>query len=147
MLLTTKKTKIKKNPIENHVDALTINAIATTAVAVTNYKGTANVNIEDVTNSEKSTADTKSDTKDTVDTNAKSGNMIIGATNTFINTGSTSTGIGADPTMLKVFAEIPSTEFLETFSVNAAKRMFSGLQLAGSDVPISISAKKPHSMR
>ena len=37
--------------------------------------------------------------------------------------------------MLKIFAQLPSTEFLETLSVNAAKRMFSGLQMSQNDLP------------
>ena len=174
--------KDKKNPINNHIDALTIKATtvntvgnevsadpsltnietaSTTAVGVTNYNGEANINIEDGTADAKDTADTKTakdtadtktaksnaDTKtakDTADTNvensnveinAENGNAVIGASNTFINTSDTSTALGADPEMLKIFAEIPSTEFLETLSVNAAKRMFSGLQLAAEDIP------------
>ena len=61
--------------------------------------------------------------------------MVINSMNTFINTGSTSTGIGADPATIKMFAELPSTEFLETFSVNAAKSALSSLQLAAGGLP------------
>ena len=37
--------------------------------------------------------------------------------------------------MLKIFAEIPSTEFLETISVNLAKKAFANLQLANTQIP------------
>ena len=134
---TTADDEEKKNPIKNHVDGLTIKATTSntvgnevsatpnmtnvetataTAVAVTNYTGEANVNLEDEVKAEKA-------------------NAVINATNTFINTGETSTGLGADPAMLKIFAEIPSTEFLETISVNLAKKAFANLQLANTQIP------------
>ena len=37
--------------------------------------------------------------------------------------------------MLKIFAEIPSTEFLETISVNLAKKAFANLRLANTQIP------------
>ena len=131
-------SKIKVNGEDNtemHMDALTIKATTTntvgnevsatpnltnvetattTAVAVTNYNGESNINLEDEIVAEK-------------------GNAVINATNTFINTGETSTGIGADPDAMKFFANIPSSGFLESLSATAAKKMFSSLQL--SDIP------------
>ena len=116
--LTIKATT--SNTVGNEVSAdpslTNVETATTTAVNVTNYTGEANVNLED-------------------EVDAKNGNAVIDATNIFINTGDTSTGLGADPETMKTFAEIPSTEFLETFSVNAAKKALSGLQLAGNDIP------------